>query len=51
MKVESKWLYEPVVVQDFPYRGKKLERAPARSRMRTDVSRDWKLCRWRLHDA
>ncbi len=31
MKVESKGFYEPVVVQDFPIRGKKLfsERAPA----------------------
>ena len=48
MKVESKGFYEPVVVQDFPIRGKKLflnvrrRRGVVKDENRY-VSRDWKL--------
>ena len=48
MKVESKGFYEPVVVQDFPIRGKKLFLNVRRRRWVVKdenryVSRDWKL--------
>ena len=48
MKVESKGFYEPVVVQDFPIRGKKLFLHVRRRRWVVKdenryVSRDWKL--------
>ena len=48
MKVESKGFYDPVVVQDFPIRGKKLFLNIRRRRwiVKDDgryVSRNWKL--------
>ena len=48
MKVESKGFYEPVVVQDFPIRGKKLFLNGRRRRWVVKdeyryVSRGWKL--------
>ena len=48
MKVESKGFYDPVVVQDFPVRGKKLFLNIRRRRWvvkdeRRYVSRNWKL--------